>query len=231
MESLEKGCVVMLAEVLVVGHLGHVGSRIPFISIHRPSPRTLANKWNKTCPALMWQFMMKSQLYIWKYSHSGKSHANLDFLVQWNTSRIKLDFFPFLARYPMTWMAFVKGTVMCFSWIWSNLCRAVSCKCVLSYPTWNRGLIKFLVLKNKQTCGLPVVSSLFLWALWRGLSVDNLVIQNNFFSPIPCTPNTSGLQILHAMCMPFRAPSFIIFSSIIRERRLSWGWVGMAISD
>lgn len=124
--------------------------RITSISIHRPSPPKSANKLNKTCTALMWQFMMKSQLYIWKYSHSGKnSRANLDFFVQWNTYRIKLDFFLFLARCPMTWMAFVKGTVTCCLWIWSSLCRAVSCKCVLPYPTWDVGLIKFSIFKKK----------------------------------------------------------------------------------
>lgn len=33
------------------------------------------------------------------------------------------------------------------------------------------------------------------------------------------------------ICMPFRAPRFIIFNTIIRERWPSWGWVGMAVSD
>lgn len=115
---------------------------------------------------------------IWKYAHSGKiSHANLDFFVQWNTYRIALHSFPFLSRYPMTWMAFVKGTVMCFLWIWLSLCRAVNCKCVSPYPMWDVVLVKFSILK--QICGIWVVSISFLWAVGSGLSVDSLISQNS----------------------------------------------------
>lgn len=60
-----------------IDHLGPIGSQIPFISVHRPSPTKSANKSSKNMHSLNVTVHGESR----KYTLSGEtSHANLDSL-------------------------------------------------------------------------------------------------------------------------------------------------------